>query len=108
MRTSWGLALPSFYAPRPLLFAPSSGLIAPVTPMRPRSPPMAVRLLLALLATALLAPAGRAAAPPPPDKRAADKTIREVAGSAEYLRSVPKHFATLQGVDASRRTVTLL
>ena len=44
----------------------------------------------------------RAAEPPVNDK------IIEVAGTAEYLRSVPKHFATLQAVDPLRRRVTLL
>src|SRR5690242_12438330 len=40
-------------------------------------------------------------------KRVNDK-IKEVAGTAEFLRSVPKHFATLQAVDLRRRRVTLL
>jgi hypothetical protein len=40
-------------------------------------------------------------------KRVNDK-IKEVAGTAEFLRSVPKHFATLKGVDAAARRVTLL
>jgi hypothetical protein len=34
--------------------------------------------------------------------------IKEVAGTAEFLRSLPKHFATLKAVDPARRTVTLL
>ncbi len=33
---------------------------------------------------------------------------KEVAGTAEFLRSVPKHFATLQAVDRDRSQVTLL
>ena len=40
-------------------------------------------------------------------KRVNDK-IKEVAGTAEFLRSVPKHFATLQAVDVPGRRVTLL
>jgi hypothetical protein len=40
-------------------------------------------------------------------KRVNDK-IREVAGSAEFLRSVPKHFATLKAIDVAHRRVTLL
>jgi hypothetical protein len=40
-------------------------------------------------------------------KRVNDK-IKEVAGTAEFLRSVPKHFATLKAVDVPRRRVTLL
>lgn len=40
-------------------------------------------------------------------KKVNDK-IKEVAGTAEFLRSVPKHFATLKAVDAARRRVTLL
>ena len=42
------------------------------------------------------------------DAKKADETIKEVAGSAEFLRGVPKHFATLKGVDAPGRRVTLL
>ncbi|MFO0967439.1 MAG: hypothetical protein U0793_17910 [Gemmataceae bacterium] len=41
------------------------------------------------------------------DKKVAAK-IKEVAGSAEFLRSVPKHFATLQAVDPVKRQVTIL
>ncbi len=40
-------------------------------------------------------------------KRVNDKIV-EVAGTAEFLRSVPKHFATLKAVDVARRRVTLL
>lgn len=40
-------------------------------------------------------------------KRVNDK-IREVAGTAEFLRSVPKHFATLKAIDVAGRRVTLL
>ena len=34
--------------------------------------------------------------------------IREVAGTAEFLRNTPKHAATFKGFDAKARTVTLL
>lgn len=37
----------------------------------------------------------------------ADK-VKAVAGTAEFLRAVPKHFATLQAVDAAHQRVTLL
>jgi hypothetical protein len=42
--------------------------------------------------------------------RAADanKAVKEIAGTAEFLRVLPKPFATLKGVDAKARTVTLL
>jgi hypothetical protein len=40
-------------------------------------------------------------------KKVAEK-IKEIAGAAEFLRSVPKHFATLQAVDPARQRVTLL
>ncbi len=43
-----------------------------------------------------------------PDSKKADKNIKEVAGSAEFLRSVPKHFAILKAVDAANHRVTLL
>ena len=48
---------------------------------------------------------------PPPSKAAVDKkaekAIREVAGTAEFLRSLPKRFGTLVRVDLSGRKVTL-
>lgn len=34
--------------------------------------------------------------------------IKEVAGTAEFLRNTPKHLATFKGYDAKARTVTLL
>lgn len=37
-----------------------------------------------------------------------DDAIKEIAGAAEFLRLLPKPFATLQAVDARARTVTLL
>jgi hypothetical protein len=40
-------------------------------------------------------------------KKAAENT-KEVAGTAEFLRGVPKHFATLKAIDGPRRRVTLL
>lgn len=48
-----------------------------------------------------------------PDKKTADDKkiaakMKEVAGSAEYLRDVPKHFATLKAIDVARNQVTLL
>ena len=48
----------------------------------------------------------------PPAKKAAEKPlqdkIKEIAGTAEFLRDVPKHFARLEAVDAGRRQVRLL
>ena len=48
----------------------------------------------------------------PDDKQAADKKIndnvKEIAGTAEFLRTVPKHFATLKAVDVAGHSVTLL
>jgi hypothetical protein len=40
------------------------------------------------------------------DKQA-EAAIKEVAGSAEFLRAVPKKFAVLTGADVHKRTVTL-
>jgi hypothetical protein len=37
-----------------------------------------------------------------------NKAVKEIAGTAEFLRLLPKPFATLKGVDAKGRTVTLL
>jgi hypothetical protein len=36
------------------------------------------------------------------------KAVKEIAGTAEFLRVLPKPFATLKGVDPKHRTVTLL
>jgi hypothetical protein len=44
----------------------------------------------------------------PKPKADAKAAIKEVAGSAEFLRNTPKHFATFKGFDAKARTVTLL
>jgi hypothetical protein len=55
----------------------------------------------------LLAPAPEARPQPPKDKPL-DEKVKEIAGTAEFLRSVPKRFATLQAIDAAKRTVTLL
>ncbi|MFL5242313.1 MAG: hypothetical protein ACJ8FY_09415 [Gemmataceae bacterium] len=44
-----------------------------------------------------------AADPKPPKDE-----MKEIAGSAEFLRSVPKHFATLKGMDRAKQRVTLL
>ena len=47
-----------------------------------------------------------------PAKKASEKPlkekIKEIAGTAEFLRSVPKHFARLEAADAGRRQVRLL
>jgi hypothetical protein len=65
-----------------------------------------------VLASLLLFGPTFAAAPPTVNPKAAarkiDKTIREVAGSAEYLRSVPKRFALVKKVDAAGRRVELV
>jgi hypothetical protein len=61
-------------------------------------------LLLAAGLGWLLALPARADGPDP--KKLNDK-VKEIAGSAEFLRDVPKHFATLQAVDPARRLVTL-
>ena len=53
--------------------------------------------------TSLYGAAGKTAG----DKPLADK-VKEIAGSAEFLRSVPKHFARLEAADAGRRQVRLL
>ncbi len=62
---------------------------------------------LALLAACLLAAPPRAAEPEK-DKKGVNDKIKEVAGTAEFLRSVPKHFATLKAVDVPGRRITLL
>jgi len=42
------------------------------------------------------------------DTKPVKDEMKEIAGSAEFLRSVPKHFATLKGMDRARQRVTLL
>jgi hypothetical protein len=42
------------------------------------------------------------------DTKKANDNVKEVAGTAEFLRGVPKHFATLKTVDVPGRRVTLL
>ena len=63
-----------------------------------------MKRLMPILLLALVTPSARAAAPP---VRSTDRIIREVAGTAEFLRSLPKEFATLVRVDPKGRTVTL-
>src|SRR5437764_12614865 len=70
--------------------------------------PIARRVALCLLPAALcLLSAGRAASGGPEGKKL-DAKVKEIAGSAEFLRSVPKHFATLKAVDVPGYKVTLL
>jgi hypothetical protein len=45
---------------------------------------------------------------PKPAPSDPQKTVKEVAGTAEFLRVLPKPFATLKTVDLKNRTVTLL
>ncbi len=42
------------------------------------------------------------------DPKKLNDKIKEIAGSAEFLGGVPKHFATLKAVDPARNQVTLL
>jgi hypothetical protein len=42
------------------------------------------------------------------DAKKTEAKVREIAGSAEFLRGVPKRFATLKAVDVARHRVTLL
>ena len=45
---------------------------------------------------------------PAADKKTVNDKVKEIAGTAEFLRSVPKHFATLKSVDPVQLRVTLL
>src|SRR5260370_27658804 len=42
------------------------------------------------------------------DKKTLNDKVKEIAGTAEFLRSVPKYFATLKAVDVPQHRVTLL
>jgi hypothetical protein len=69
---------------------------------------MSLRILgcsLVWLAGALLVPVVSAQAQGPPK---IDDKIKEIAGTSEFLRHVPKHFATLKAVDPANHQVTLL
>jgi hypothetical protein len=68
------------------------------------SPVIELRLIALLLPCALL---GHAFAADPEPKKVAEK-IKEVAGSAEFLRSVPKRFATLKAILPNEHRVALL
>ncbi|MDB5308904.1 MAG: hypothetical protein JWO38_3106 [Gemmataceae bacterium] len=57
------------------------------------------------LAWAAEYPAGTVYTDPPPDPT---KKVKEVAGTAEFLRLLPKPFAAVKAVDPKARTVTLL
>jgi hypothetical protein len=72
---------------------------------------MSARAVLLLSACLLPTPLPAAGPPSRTDarkERRIEKKIREVAGSAEYLRSVPKRFAILKGVEPGGRAVALL
>ena len=45
--------------------------------------------------------------PSPPTPAKANDKVKEVAGTAEFLRLLPKPFATVTGVDPTARTITL-
>jgi hypothetical protein len=72
------------------------------------SPSTLRRLLGCLLAggSCLLLPVRTSSGEPDPKKL--NEKVKEIAGSAEFLRGVPKHFATLKAVDAPKYQVTLL
>jgi hypothetical protein len=76
-------------------------MIHPLIPRRSHWLALAVTLGSVLLA------GPNVAADEPPAKSLAQKT-REIAGTAEFLRAVPKRHAILTSVDAPRRRVVLL
>jgi len=46
--------------------------------------------------------------PAPPTPAEANKSVKAVAGTAEFLRLLPKPFATVKAIDSKARTVTIL
>jgi hypothetical protein len=76
-----------------------------MTPLRRGLP-----LVLLVLAAAPLGAAatGKKSYPKNDEFKRVNDKIKEVAGTAEFLRSVPKYFATLKAVDVRHRRVTLL
>src|SRR6266404_5189077 len=74
-----------------------------------------MRNRLAILLTVLFVPGPAPAEKPapgpavtPPAASDPNKKIKEIAGTAEFLRLLPKPFATLKAFDAKARTVALL
>ncbi len=63
--------------------------------------------ITACLFVALLSGSGHGQRDKADPKKLNDK-VKEIAGTAEFLRSVPKHFATLKAVDQAKNQVTLL
>jgi hypothetical protein len=45
---------------------------------------------------------------PAGDKKTLNDKVKEISGTSEFLRAVPKHFAILKGVDGAQFRVTLL
>src|SRR5207245_6230209 len=45
---------------------------------------------------------------PPPPAADASKKVKEIAGTAEFLRLLPKPFATVRASDPKHRTITRL
>ncbi|MCI0377990.1 MAG: hypothetical protein L0215_10310 [Gemmataceae bacterium] len=66
-----------------------------------------ILLLAVVFVIAFIVPA-QTQTPPGKDAKKLDAQIKEIAGAAEFLRSVPKHFATLQAVDRAKNEVALL
>jgi hypothetical protein len=75
-----------------------------------------MRAFVALLMIGIVATAAATQDPPPaPKDKGATKppakvndAIKEVAGTAEFLRNIPKKFGTIQHIDAAKHAVTLL
>src|SRR5262245_32940205 len=75
-----------------------------------------MRALAALLLLGTIAWAAAAQDPPPAGKDAGvskspakvNHAIKEVAGTAEFLRNIPKKFGAIQEIDAAKGSVTLL
>ena len=67
-----------------------------------------MRTLTILLLTAAPGVADPKQPPDPPARVDPKAAIKEVAGTAEFLRAVPKKYATVQSADPKARTVTLL
>src|SRR5436305_7059553 len=82
-----------------------AGTLAPGTLRGP--PPMFRSSFRQLLAGLLLGIVGTVLAAEPDAARVTENT-KEIAGTAEFLRLVPKRFATFQSCDPAEQHVTLL
>src|SRR5262245_39976471 len=89
--------------------SPQSTLAQSPAPCRSRAGVLPMRTLCIILSLfAVPAVADEPKVKPPDDKKPVEEKVNEIAGTAEVLRSFPKHYAVLKSIDAANGKVTLL